>query len=231
MKKIIGIALLLTCMLLTGCSNGIQQKKAEPFIIRNKIQFGMSPEELIELEKENGIELTRTKKSNLTWPNVDRLQCNTISIAGQDGSSLTYILNDNKLTSVLYTYSDRMELLGYSSIGENAVLETLKQKYGKPTATGEKFVDVGLGFDALDLMYHLTQSDEYFGTRRVTNTFYQWLCPTTDGTVDIMLITISAPNSLSSEYRIISYTLRTDTEMMLKEMDTERKLNQLQNDL
>jgi len=237
MKKGIVALLLFVCLFsLCSCAkeqsiNSTAANPVEEFTLRNGIKFGMTTEELVQFEKEQGIELVQTASSNLIWPAIDRLEADFISIAGQEGSSLAYVLDNSKLSSCFYTYTSRMELLGCKSIGEDVVLASLKEKYGEPVAQGDSFIDIGKGYDALDMMYHLTKTDDYFGSGRITNSFYQWLCPSTNGTVDIMLITINSSNSLAKEYRIISYSLRTEAEMLIKEMKDEQKNTQLQNDL
>lgn len=217
------LSLMLAIVLMISCAGAC----AESFSLHNGTRFGMTKEEVTKIEEENGVILEKAEKS-LIWPNVDALESEGwISIAGQPGSELYYVFDDDKLTTCLYFYYDAPAFLtGNYSIGEETVLNALVKKYGNPTTTIDNYVNVGAAFDAISQYMHMYNGD-YFDGSRVSENLYQWIVPSDEGYVDIMFLTVYS----EYEYRFISYSLRTFEEMEGVLQTEADKQNQLDTDL
>ena len=189
----------------------------------------MTHDEVIQIEEAAGVTLEVADKS-LYWPSVDSLESKGwISIAGQPGSNLYFVFDDDRMTTCLYYYSDDIAFLtGYKSIGEKTILNGLKEKYGEPTGTIENYINIGNSFDAIDMYLYFYQSGAFEDNVRVKESLYQWIQPIENGYVDIMLLTV---NAYGYEYRFISYSFRTTEEVEAIIQNESEKETQMNNDL
>ena len=93
------VILILTCFAsCTGpTATEVPTPTQEPFTLHNGVRFGMTHDEVIQIEEANGVTLEVADKS-LYWPSVDSLESKGwISIAGQPGSNLYYVFDDDRM--------------------------------------------------------------------------------------------------------------------------------------
>lgn len=134
------------------------------FSLRSGLEFGMSVEEVVACETENGVKL----KYGLFWPLLEhydigpswakdlstRYACQ-VKVAGVYGTSIVYRFDDSrKLVSVLYEfpYMERLEKSHrgdtYNDLGDtdmyNSLYNALTELYGDPVA----LIDYPSDFDA-----------------------------------------------------------------------------------
>lgn len=118
MKKVITVLLVLSIII---C--GIGSAMAEDFSVRNGVKFGMTEEEVLKIEIENGTTHYESKDLGTKFHYLD---CFQLSIAGFDKSGIWYIFNKktNKLDDIEYFF------LNTSVFSELA--DMLREKYGEP---------------------------------------------------------------------------------------------------
>ena len=213
-KGLLVICLCLCVFMLFGCSSNnpatpteapTEAPTAEPFNLRDGVQFGMSKAEAIEIEKKNGISFEETTDWNNYFPkDVLRIDSEPTTVAGRDYSTITYMFDDNgNINAMLYIADDFMS----ESIKNEKVLAALNEKYGEPVGNNGKIVPFeGKAYDALAVA--LNYKDKHPKDNPRYDLFYQWLVPQADGScVDIQFLMMGFPSVVN--YRIISYSYRS----------------------
>lgn len=213
----------------TTSTKEAQTKKAEPFTLRNGIKFGMTANEIKELEKSSGYEFEETdKRNNYFKSGTYRLVCDNIEVAGREGSDVAYLFDNNKMTSCVYYASD----IWREPFNNDSIISTLKQKYGEPIATGEKYIDIGKAFDALDNYSVFYSEQNGQGGYCHLNDYYQWIVETEGGYVDIMFLMFDWRGGGNTyNYRFISYTFRTQEEWVAVQDEIQHKKDSMNSDL
>jgi len=201
MKRIFILLLVVVFAIVTvSCS-------AEEFTIHNGVSFGMKKEEVIERESNAGVSFEEaTNWSNFFDNDVFRIESESTSVAGRDDSMIAYLFDSaGSMNSTLYIADDFLK----ESIENDRVVATLIDKYGKPVAEKDGIVNIGgEAYDSLDVYMNYTKQHPKDNPN--ITLFYQWLYPLDEGYADIqiMMISLSVIN-----YRIISYSYRTESEM------------------
>ncbi len=198
---------------------------AEDFTIHNGVSFGMTKEEVIRTENDYGIKLEEATGWNNFFDNdVFRLESESTSVAGRDDSTIAYLFDSTGgMNSTLYIADDFLK----ESIDNDRVIATLMEKYGKPVAEIDSIVNVGgEAYDSLDVYMNYTK--QHPKDNPTISLFYQWLYPIKEGYADIqiMMISLSVVN-----YRVISYSFRTENEMKEMQEKNESEKQSMLNDL
>lgn len=219
MKKL--SCILIAVVLMLTSTSGI----GEEFSLHNGSTFGMTKEEVVELESNAGITFEESTSGNNFFPsNLPRLEATTYA-AGREGTSVYYLFNKNeKVNSLLYISSDFMQ----EPIENDDVLNTLNEKYGKPATEGDKCIAFnGEAYASLDVYTNYTRR---YPTENVKITlFSQWLYPYDEGRIDIQIMMLDVGYGL--HYRIISYSYRTPEEINTMAEEAEQMAEDLNSDL
>lgn len=140
---------------------------AEPFQLHSGVQFGMTMEEVKEIETKAGYEV----ESGST-----RLSIKAPALAGIGGWVYYNFDSENRLQMCQYSFGD------FNDTSVSGLIDAYTAKYGTPLAEGKHYVDIGGEVpDALD---------DYINCEKpaTLKKFYQWLPTLDDGSaVDIML--------------------------------------------
>ena len=204
MKRL--FVMLLAFLMLFGGFNTLaetdttQEVGTEEFTLRNGIKFGMSREEVSNLELENGTEL-RTVKSRPIYA----LKADGVTVSGDDGCSLSFNFTDDKLDSMAYWLTGNA----------NNYYSTLCGKYGSPLIdVASEYVAIGEAPTAYDYIKKLWVDE---GWKASSPTYVQWWYPNgEDSYIDILLMVVDIQKGEPSNthtVKILSYTYRTNAEL------------------
>lgn len=156
---------------------------AETFQLHSDIQFGMTMDEVRQIETEAGYEV---KESGGRFVGrTDDKACLSIpvpTLAGIGGQVFFDFDSENRLQMCLYSFSE------FNDNSVSGLIDAYAAKYGTPLAEGKNYLDIdGEAHDALDV--YATTKDY---CKVTLEKFYQWLPIFDDGSaVDIMLVELN----------------------------------------
>ncbi len=101
MKNAIPVFLILSVLIICIFGNAI----AEDFSVRNGVHFGMTTDELIAVENQNGN--TELKQREGYHKNTTELYISNISVAGIDQGTIWYYFGPDKLNQICYSWIDQ----------------------------------------------------------------------------------------------------------------------------
>lgn len=219
MKRL--ISFVLVAMVVLSCVSGM----AEEFTLHSGTTFGMTLEEIKEIETNAGYEVEET---------VGALSANT-----DDSTCLK--LEATELVgiggSVCYDFSPETGGCNVCFYWVNAntemqvenLIQAYCDKYGTPVSKGDVFLDIqGDAHNAIEEVSGDIAVCELFGEPTTIGSLYQWLIYQDDGSaVDIMIV----PYKYGGKYIslknvvIVSYSLRTAEEMQAVADEAEKNQN------
>lgn len=218
MKKII-------CILLAMVILYSNTALADNFTIHNGVSFGMTVDEVKATESNGGLQFQEVTKWNNFFDNdIFRLESEYTTVAGRDESQVAYLFDTNgRMNAVLYIADDWFK----DSFNNDGVIEALEGKYGEPVAKNDEIVDIGgEAYDSVDV--YINYMKQHPSDNPKVTLFYQWLYPLDEGYVDIQveMISLSVIN-----YRIISYSYRTEEEIDAVRDKIQKEKQSIENDL
>ena len=236
MKKL--ISMLVVMLFLVSSLSAL----ADTFTIHSGVSFGITEKEVGDLEKSNGFNL-ETKyigewmyglpKGMYSFIDsaIERRfggaeqKCVNGSIAGFDNSSIMYFFDDDILYSAIYHFGNTKDSTRYPTL-----LKALSDKYGAAVGTSNSFFDFPKPGNTAITVY---QAFDGLGAFICSvNDMAQWVVPTDDGYINIILIDFSASGN---EEVYLSYSYMTENEydtFINDKLDEQSEKNsQLANDL
>ena len=206
MKRRMVFCLTLVVALIMPISNAF----ADSFTLHNGVTFGMQENDVMNIEKENGLTFTETTEGNNFFPNnVLRIDSENTTVAGRDNSTITYMFDKNGLVnSMIYWASD---FFSEPFRNNDAIISTLTEKYGSPVGGNGEFVQFpSSAYDAFAVC--LNYKERHPDDNPNYDMFYQWLVPLDDGGyANIQFLMMGFPNVVN--YRIITYSYITPEEV------------------
>ena len=225
-------------MLLVLCSVLITVRAEVPDItLHSGVKIGMTINEVIACEASNNIALEKGESGNELWHPQKGTYYETadyVKAAGQDGTHILYYFDKNgKLTSCVYQYNGMLAyFLGTETLDIDVLLNTLKGKYGTPSASRTAdAVYIGSCVDATDCCNCVINQDSDSRSKTKVKDFHQWIVPTSDGAIDIQVISLQYDGSFPSTFRYISYSLITQEELNKATQQKNSTMDSLNNDL
>lgn len=186
---------------------------AESFTLHSGTMFGMTDEEVFDLEEQNGFS---RKESESYGSSVSG------KIAGYDDSTVYYGFNsDGKLVSVSYKIGETSNSSRY-----NVVYETLAKKYGTPRNDLVVFKNVGA--DNIMFSFYSLLSSLLRCTIKEAN---QWIISTDGGYVCITCMFFYANAQPSTTEVWISYEYITEENYNATITEKDAEMNQIIDDL
>ncbi len=215
---------------------------ADDFTIHSGVSFGLTEKEVSDLEESNGF--TVETKYIGEWlyglskglvPPVDSAienrfgktesKCISGSIAGFENSSIMYFFSDDKLYSSIYHFGDTTDSTRYPTL-----LKTLSDKYGTPVGESHSYLDFPKPGNTAITVYAAFDGLGMFDCS--VNDMAQWVIPTDDGYINIILLDFVASRH---EEVYLSYSYMSaeeyDTFINNKIDEQAEKSSQLENDL
>lgn len=206
MKRL--VSLLLVVMLVLPCVGGV----AEEFTLHSGTKFGMTLEEIKEIEEKSGY-VVETTTDGSVWNPDDSLclwiaKTDLLGIGGNIGydfSPTTGLCNE----CFYMVVNPSTKSVSRKEI--TRTIEKYKSKYGEPVFSGEYADIASEAHDAIDGYLY---NKEHFSSYPAPNELYQWWVEQEDGSV-VDIILISYDEFLIGPELFISYSLRTENEMQV----------------
>lgn len=247
MKRVLMVVLcavvaLVLCSCQGGSENSSEAKNNKAFTIHSGVMFGMTKEEVIDLEQKSSFEFSASEGENdYIDASEDFLVCSNVVAAGEEGSDIIYVFEEGTVESCLYVADsypvpdDNGNWVEYP-IDNAAVLETLNEKYGKPVAEGKEYIDIGTSYDAIDAFETYRKTNDFDSPYASGETklldFYQWLVETDEGGVEISAISFVYKSFMGNiHHRVISYSSLSSVEWNSMIDEVQGVQDSLNNDL
>ena len=193
--------LLVTVLTLVGCSSKNSDNSsasAEEFVLHSGVRFGMSIDEVMDVEANEGYEITESSNGGF-YDSIDNksLRCTVPSLAGIGGKIYYHFSpSTEKLNMCLYAFKD-----GCTEADVRTLVEAYTKKDGHPFELSNEGIHE-LGGEARDGVDCFRDTYYFYDIvgETILNSFYQWICPFENGSVvEIMLLDMSVP-SMVEEY-------------------------------
>lgn len=206
MKRL--VSLLLVVMLMLPCVSSL----AEDFTLHSGTKFGMTLEEIKEIEEKAGYTVEMTNDGSV-WNPDDSLclwikNTDLLGIGGHIGydfSPTTGLCNE------CFYYVVNPSTKSVSAKEIMRTIEKYKSKYGEPVFKGE-YADIAS--EAHDAVDGYLFNKENFSSYPAPNELYQWWVEQEDGSV-VDIILISYDEWLIGPMLFISYSMRTENEIQV----------------
>lgn len=164
-----GLSILI--ILLVFMSSIVGSASANEFTLHSGVAFGMTTEQVIQLEQKAGFEVETSEDD----PNILKIQG---KIASVESSRIKYQFANNKLYYARYDLGSDQINRGFE--GYKKIQESLESKYGKPTGLPDGFHSSGYN----DILSSIA-SDGFLQDQGEVETSDEWLITTNTGYIVI----------------------------------------------